>query len=151
MFKPSSASRICFGVGALAAALILTACSTSPMSRIDSNRAVYESWPVDVQEAVYRGQAIPGMTPQQVEMAMGKPTSIDSRAAKDGPEDIWTYKKSSTRLPAILENASIGVGTSVGGIGVGSSMPIGRGRSRAPSDADDQEIVFKNGVVLRGS
>ena len=121
------------------------------MSRIDSNRAVYESWPIDVQDAVHNGRAIPGMTPEQVEMALGKPTSIESRAGKDGPEDIWVYKKSSAQLPAILENASIGVGTSVGGVGVGSSLPIGRGRSRAAADADDQEIVFKNGVVSRGS
>lgn len=122
------------------------------MSRIDSNRAVYESWPVDVQEAIYRGQAIPGMTPEQVEMSMGKPTSIDSRTDKDGTaEDIWVYKKSSAHLPSILQNTSIGVGGSVGGVGVGSSLPVGRGRAGGPVDADDQEIVFKNGVVLRGS
>lgn len=136
----------------IAALLGLAACSSpSPLSRIDSNRAVYESWPIDVQEAVYRGQAIPGMTPQQVEMAMGKPTSIDSRTGKDGAaEDIWVYKKSSARMPSILENTTIGVGTSVGGVGVGSSMPVGRGRSR-PVDDESQEIIFKNGVVTRRS
>ena len=151
MLTPSFAQRNCFGVNALAAALIFAGCSTSPMSRIDANRAVYESWPVDVQEAVLNQRAIPGMTPEQVQMALGKPTSTDSRPGKDGPEDIWVYKKSSARMPSILENANIGIGTSVGGVGVGSSVPIGRGRSRAPADADDQEIVFKNGVVLRGS
>jgi len=123
------------------------------MSRIDSNRAVYESWPVDVQEAVYRGQAIPGMTPPQVEMALGKPTSVESRSGKDGPEEIWVYKKGSTQMPAILRNANVGIGTSIGGVGVGTSLPVGGGRggSRAPVDDESQEIVFKNGVVYRGS
>ncbi len=123
------------------------------MSRIDANRAVYESWPVDVQEAVLNQRAIPGMTPEQVEMAMGKPTSTDSRAGKDGPEEIWVYKKSSgPSMPGILQNTSIGIGGGIGGVGVGSTLPIGRGASsRAPVDADEQEIVFKDGVVLRGS
>lgn len=121
------------------------------MSRIDANRATYESWPIEVQEAVYHQRAIAGMTPAQVEMALGKPTSIDSRSGKDGLEEIWIYKKSSGGMPAILQNTSIGLGGSIGGVGVGTSTPIGGGRSRAPSDAEDQEIVFKNGVVLRGS
>jgi len=108
---------------------------------------------VDVQEAVYRGQVIPGMTPQQVEMALGKPSSTDSRPGKDGPEEIWIYKKGSMQMPSILQNANVGIGTSIGGVGVGTSVPVGRGRggSRAPADTEDQEIVFENGVVLRGT
>jgi hypothetical protein len=76
---------------------------------------------------------------------------VDSRSGKDGLEEIWVYRKSSMQMPSILQNATIGVGTSVGGVGVGSSMPVGGRRSRAPADADDQEIVFRNGVVFRGS
>jgi hypothetical protein len=36
---------------------------------------------------------------------------------------------------------------------VGSSVPIGGGggRSRRPADSDDDEIVFKNGAVIRGT
>lgn len=154
MSKSVSESRNYFlGGGALIVALTLAACSSSPMSRIDSNRAVYESWPIEMQEAVHSGRVIPGMTPEMVEMALGKPTSVDSRSGKDGPEDIWVYKKSSSRMPSILENARVGVGTNIGGVGIGTSVPVGggRGRSRAPVDAEDQEIVFKNGVVIRGS
>ncbi|HVS52507.1 MAG TPA: hypothetical protein VHD62_09140 [Opitutaceae bacterium] len=122
------------------------------MSRIDSNRGAYESWPVDVQEAVHAGRAIPGMTPDQVEMALGKPTQVESRSGKDGDEEIWVYKKSASRLPGILDNTSVGVGTGIGPVSVGTSVPITGGRrSRTPSDAEDQEIVFKNGAVVRGS
>ena len=139
--------------GALILAALLPACSSSPLSRIDANRATYESWPIEVQEAVLSQRAIPGMTAPQVEMAMGKPTSVDSRSGKDGSEEIWVYKKSSAQLPAILRNANIGIGTSIGGVGVGSSVPIGRSRggTRAPVDDESQEIVFQNGVVIRGS
>lgn len=139
------------------AAFLLAACSTSPMSRIDSNRSVYESWPVDVQDAVLHQRAIPGMTPEMVEMAMGKPTEVQSRTGKDGSsEDVWIYRKSSgAHLPSILENANVSVGTStnIGGVGVGTSAPIRRGgNSRGGNaDAEDQEIVFRNGTVLRGS
>jgi hypothetical protein len=154
MSKPNPKSQRVFpGVWALALGLALAACSSSPMSRIDSNRAVYESWPVEMQEAVHNGRAVPGMTPEMVEMALGKPTSVDSRSAKDGTEEIWVYKKSSGQMPAILRNANIGIGTNIGGVGVGTNMPVGgsRGGSRAPVDSEDQEIVFKNGVVTRGS
>jgi hypothetical protein len=121
------------------------------MSRIDANRAVYESWPFEMQEAVLHQRAIPGMTPEMVEMALGKPTEIQPRSGKDGSEDVWIYRKSSARLPSILENANVSVGTSVGGVGVGTSSPVGRRGSRGNADNEDQEIVFRNGTVLRGS
>lgn len=133
-----------------AALLLLAGCASSPVSRIDANRAVYESWPVDVQEAVLNQRAIPGMTPPMVEMALGKPTEIQSRSGKDSFDDVWIYRKSSARLPSILENANVSVGTNVGGVGVGTSSPIGRRNSTRPGD-EGQEVVFRNGTVLRGS
>ena len=121
------------------------------MSRIDAKRSVYETWPVEMQEAILQQRAIPGMTPEMVEMAMGKPTEVQSRTGKDGSEEVWVYRKSSARLPSILENANVSVGTSVGGVGVGTSAPIGRRASRGRADNEDQEVVFRNGTVLRGS
>ena len=149
---------------ALAGALsLLGACSSSPMSRIDAKRAVYETWPIDVQEAVVRKQVIPGMTPEMVEVALGKPTEVQLRVGKDGLEEVWIYKKSSAALPGLLRNtglsvggvgvsnAGISVGGNVGGVGVSTGTSGRRGGSNVPSDADDQEIVFRNGTVLRGS
>lgn len=121
------------------------------MSRIDANRSVYESWPVDMQQAVLNKRAIPGMTPEMVEMALGKPTETTSRTAKDGGlEEVWSYKKSSMQLPSLLGNTGVSVGGNVGGVGV-STGTSGRRGSRAPEDADDQDIVFKNGIVVRGT
>lgn len=136
---------------ALSAAVWFSGCATSPMSRIDAKRSVYETWPVEMQEAILQQRAIPGMTPEMVEMAMGKPTEIQSRTGKDGSEEVWIYRQSSARLPSILENANVSVGTSVGGVGVGTSAPIGRRASRGRADNEDQEVVFRNGTVLRGS
>lgn len=135
--------------------LLLVSCSSSPLSRIDRNRTVYESWPVEVQDAVLHQRAIPGMTAEQVEMAMGKPTEIQSRTGKDGSsEDVWIYRKSSGGgLPGLLEKANVSVGssTNVGGVSVGGSAPIHRGGRSSNADNEDQEIVFRNGTVLRGT
>ena len=73
---------------ALAGALsLLGACSSSPMSRIKAKHAVYETWPIDVLEAVVRPQVSPDMTPAMVEVALGKPTEVQSRVGKVGPEE----------------------------------------------------------------
>ena len=74
-------------------ALGFSACSTSPISRIDRDRAKYESWPLDVQEGILASEARKGMTREQVEMALGKPTQIISRSARDGDDEVWVYRK----------------------------------------------------------
>lgn len=125
----------------------LAACSTSPISRIDSNRAVYESWPFEIQQAVLNGEVKTGMTPEQVEMSIGKPTRVDSRPGKAGQDEVWVYSKGSgLGLGSLLGNTGVSVGGGVGGVSVGTG--IGGGRQRAPV-SDDQEVVFENGVVLR--
>ena len=109
-----------------------------------------------------RQQAIPGMTPEMVEVALGKPTEVQSRAGKDGPEEVWIYRKSANAVPGLLRNtglsvgggvskAGISVGGHVGGVGVSTGTSARRGGVRTPTDAADQEIVFRNGTVLRGS
>jgi hypothetical protein len=117
-------------------------CSTSPISRIDSNRARYESWPVEVQEAILAGEARKGMTPEQVEMAMGKPTSVTNR----GTDEIWVYRKGGGVGSGLLSNTGVSVGTSIGGVGVGTGVPLGGGRRNV---TEEEEVVFVNGVVTR--
>jgi hypothetical protein len=119
-------------------------CSTSPMSRIDDNRAKYESWPLEVQEAVLNGVARKGMTREQVEMALGKPTQVVSRSAKEGEDEIWVYRKSAVGS-TLLNNTGVSVGTGIGGVNVGTGLG-GMGARQTP---DEQEVVFGNGVVIR--
>jgi hypothetical protein len=119
------------------------------MSRIDADRARYESWPLDVQQAVLNGQAIKGMTPEQVEMSLGKPTEVVSRSAKGGDDEVWVYRKGNALggLGGALSGISVGAGT--GGVGVGTSTSVGGGRSRG--SAEEVEVVFRNGVVSRST
>lgn len=123
---------------------LLAACSTSPMSRIDADRARYESWPLEVQEAVLNGQAKKGMTREQVEMALGKPTEVVTRSARAGEDEVWVYRKSSVGS-SLLNNAGVSVGGGVGGVSVGTGTG-GMGRRQTP---EEQEVVFANGVVVR--
>ena len=109
------AGLVAFGAGA-------TGCSSSPMGRIDANRAVYESWPIDMQSAVLEGKVLKGMTPEMVKTALGKPTKVDVRSGSNGEDEIWVYEKgggmSGLKLPG---NVGLGIGGSIGPVGVSTS------------------------------
>ncbi|MES2692153.1 MAG: hypothetical protein V4773_01685 [Verrucomicrobiota bacterium] len=127
---------------------VLAACSTSPMSRIDSDRARYETWPLEVQQAILNGEAIKGMTPEQVEMSLGKPSQIVSRSGKGGGDDeVWVYKKGNalSGIGGALRNTGISVGGGSGGVGVGTSVGGGGG---GPGP-EESEVVFRDGKVSR--
>ena len=77
------------------AACLLAGCSSSPqMRRIDANRGLYEQWPIEVRQAVLDGKPEVGMTPDMVEMALGKPTEIVTRSGTPttGDDEVWIYR-----------------------------------------------------------
>ncbi len=125
--------------------MLLAGCSTSPMSRIDANRAVFESWPLDMQSAVLEGRAVKDMTPAMVRMALGEPTRITPNAGYEKGEETWIYVKSGG---SNLSLPNIGLGGSIGGVGV-STGGRGGGRSRAPSGEEEIQVIFQKGVVTR--
>ena len=130
------------------AAWLLTGCSTSPMSRIDANRALYESWPVDMQSAVLEGKAVKDMTPDMVRMALGEPTRVEPRVGSTTNEETWIYEKGGgLNLP----RPNISLSGGIGGLGVSSGRRGGGGGGsrNAAGGAQEQEIVFQNGVVTR--
>ncbi len=148
------------GLISIALAGWLAGCSSTPISRIDSNRALYESWPVDMQSAVLEGKVVNGMTPDMVRMALGAPTRVEPRVGSTTNEETWIYQKSSSssggggmsRLP--LPNISLGAGglgvsTGGGGRRGGGGMGGGGGGGRNATGAEEQQIVFQNGVVTR--
>ncbi|RME72346.1 MAG: hypothetical protein D6781_02390 [Verrucomicrobia bacterium] len=124
----------------------LAACATtsSPISRIDKHRDEYESWPLEVKEAVLDGRAEPGMTRRQVEVAMGEPSEVYYR----GSDEVWVYREGGSGLPN-LGGVRIGVGTSIGGVGVSSSVPVGQQQGGAY--VPEREVVFRDGVVVSTS
>jgi hypothetical protein len=138
----------CFRLPALLlAGLFVAACASSKMSRIDANRAVYESWPFEMQQAVLNGEVKQGMTPEMVEMSIGKPSQKDSRPAKGVEDEVWLYKKSGGGgVGSLLSNTGISIGGGLGGVNVGTGMG---GRRAGSSINEDQEVVFENGVVIR--
>ena len=132
------------------AAWLLAGCSSTPMSRIDKNRAVYESWPVDMQSAVYQGKVIAGMTPEMVRMALGEPTRIEPKVGSTTGEETWIYQNGGGMN---LPRPNISLGGGIGGLGVSTggrrSGGGGGGSRNASGSAQEQEVVFQNGVVIR--
>ena len=104
-------------------------CASSQMSRIDRNRDVYETWPLEVRQSVLDGKVEPGMNPDMVRVAWGEPSEISVSPAGD---EIWVYAKGgdpgSVIYPGSTGMGGVGVGGS--GIGMGSTgigISTGRG------------------------
>jgi hypothetical protein len=130
-------------------------CSSPQFNRIDADRELYESWPLEVRQAVLDGRAEVGMTPEMVTMALGKPTEIVAGSTAGG-EEIWVYRKGgevdnsgmmgypgsypgtypSTYPggPMVGVSPSIGISTGPGGtiVGGGINPSIGIGTSVGP-------------------
>lgn len=84
-------SRYQLGWGALLASGFLAGCASSQMNRIDANRELYESWPIEIRQAVLDGKVEPGMTPEMVRVAWGKPTEVVVQGSSG--DEIWVYKR----------------------------------------------------------
>lgn len=130
----------------IAVSAILAGCATSttPMNRIDANRAEYETWPLEVKQAVLDGRVEKGMTPKQVEVAVGEPASKELRETRKGPREVWVYKTKSGGGGGPLKGSTVSIGTY--GVGV-QTAPIGS------SDAyvETFEVIFENDRVVETS
>ena len=163
----------------LLAAGMVAGCSSSQMGRIERNRALYETWPIDIRQAVLDGKVEPGMTPDMVKVAWGEPTEIIQQS--NTGDEIWVYKKggydpamSSGTMGGTGMGGTVGVMTGGGGGtrgiygvgggigggiggGVGGGMGGGMGGvggmggppTLPPTPPEIREVVFRNGVVHR--
>jgi hypothetical protein len=129
----------------------------SIMRRIDANRAAFESWPLPVQNAIFDGKAIKGMNAEQVRMALGEPIEVLAR----GRDEVWVYKRGEDPETGggsggALGGTSIGIGSG-GGVYIGGSrggggtgtIPMGTPAPGTVGAAADNEIVFRDGLVIR--
>lgn len=114
----------------LLAVALAGGCSSPQFSRIDSNRELYESWPLEVRQAVLDGKAEKGMTPEMVRMAIGKPTEIV--AGSTPSEEVWIYRsggdidQSTMGYPAGYPGGYPGAYPgAMGGTGIGVQPAIG--------------------------
>ncbi len=154
--------------GLLVAGLVAGCTSTPQESRINKNREIYETWPLDTRQAVLDGKVEQGMTTDMVRVSWGEPTKIvDSNAN----EQVWIYEKGGdpgtmldpggagvgpgmvplgvgSRRAALMgvspNNGMIGPSGMIAGTGV-SSMPI----YTQPTPAEVREVVFRDGIVYR--
>lgn len=142
--------RSCAFALPLLAAGILAGCysSTTSLGRIDANRALYESWPIDMQQAVLDQRIIAGMDPDMVRMALGEPTEINTRPdpRSRAMEEVWIYRKGGGGGGGGLRNTSVSVGGGTGGVYVGGS-PIALGGGGGGYIPDENVVVFQNGKV----
>lgn len=162
---------------ALIALAIGGGCGSPQMSRIDSNRELYESWPIETRQAVLDGKIEPGMTPDMVRLALGKPAEIVTRSgvANSGDDEIWVYRKGGYEDQGMMSSGPVmggvtigagsggigpiigtNIGTSIGAGpvtigtgGIGASSPIYYPPAPMGSPLKEREVVFRNGVVYR--
>lgn len=90
------------------------------MDRVDARRDIYETWPIDIKDAVLSGRVLRGMTPDMVYVARGNPTEKLDRGNGD---EIWVYR---------IREGSDGSGGVLGGGGGllrGATVSVGTGGS----------------------
>lgn len=127
-------------------AVAAAGCSSSQMSRIDRNRDLYETWPIEIRQAVLDGKVEPGMTPDMVRVAWGEPSEIVAQARSG--DEIWVYKRGgddgSVMYPGgypsgypgsypgsypsgVIGGPGIGISTGRGGTSIGATGGVGVG------------------------
>jgi hypothetical protein len=144
---------ILVALGTIAAGLLAgCATSSSPLDRIDRNRDLYESWPLEVKEAILDQRVIPGMDAEMVRMAVGEPTEINTRPDPRSRvmEEVWIYRTRGSSGGGALRNTSISVGGGTGGVYVGGS-PVSLGGGGQASIPEENVVIFQNGRVSRST
>ena len=97
-------------------------CSSSQMSRIDRNRDAYETWPVEIRQAVLDGKIEQGMTPEMVEVSWGRPTEIVAQGSTG--DEVWVYSTGGDPGSVMYPGGAVYPG---GGYPRGPSITVGTG------------------------
>lgn len=126
-----------------AAALALAAGCSTVDSRIDKNRAAFNTWAPAVQDKVVKGQVDIGFTAEQVRVALGEPDRVFTRTSADGTSQIWSYRDRGPKF-------GFGVGVGMGSVGSrgGSFGSVGINTGTGYHDDEKMGVVFdQRGVV----
>lgn len=116
------------------------------MSRVNANRGIYNTWPPEIKEAVLAQRAIPGMNPEMVRVALGKPNQVIAGA--NPGEEVWIYRRGAGEGGS---GTNMQIGANLGGMQIGGSNGGGGGMGMAPGDEDSGEVMFKDGLVVRSN
>lgn len=125
----------CFACLLCLASGFVAGCSSPQFSRIERSREAYESWPLEMRQAVLDGRIEPGMTPEMVEVAWGKPDEVIARRNGPHEDEIWIYRKTSggdyvyptTPIGGYPSGYPGGYPVGVGGRSTGVSVGVGTG------------------------
>src|SRR5688500_4289021 len=106
-------------------------CASSQMNRIDRHRDIYETWPIEVRQAVLDGKVEPGMNSDMVRVAWGNPSEVTSSPAGDeiwvscrGGDEGFAYHPGGSSYPAGVGAGSPG-GVYPGGVYPGGGIGMG--------------------------
>ena len=130
---------------ATSAALLLGACSTVD-SRIQQHAAQFAGYPPEVQQQIRAGRVDLGFTMEQVVIAMGEADRHATRTSGEGgrkvTQEVWGYAAHGGHW-----SFGIGLGTSRGATGYGSSAGMG---TNFADDRDDivLRVVFEDDKVV---
>jgi hypothetical protein len=72
-------------------ALLLSACASTPMTRIKDNPQIFNSLPTQYKNSVERGQLEVGMPPSAVFLAWGHPNSVSEGQVNGKSTVRWLY------------------------------------------------------------
>lgn len=140
-------------LGFFAGCVAPTNSASNILDRVDAHRAEYESWPLEVKEAILDGRVVKGMTPAMVVVAKGEPYQ---KVDRGGGDEVWVYRTGSGDSGGsnLLRGSSITLGgSSIGGGGIYTQPPpivLGGGGSPIGPNPGEEEVVFRNGRVTRG-
>ncbi len=119
----------------LCSAALLAACS-SPATRIEDRKSVYDSYPPEVQQKLAAGKVDIGYSKEQVLIAFGEPRRRFNRTTASSTEEVWSY--SDRTGPSF----GFGLGGGSGSVGGGLSL------NTYGSNADEKmRVVFVDGKV----
>lgn len=141
------------------------------MDRVDAHRDEYENWPFAIKDAVLSGQVLRGMDATMVIVARGKPSD---RVDRGNGDEVWIYRipsENSSGGSLLPSGSQVTLGGSPsypggsypggypgsypGASYPGSSSgiyipPIVMGGGGSQILEDEEQIIFRNGVVTSG-
>ncbi len=69
----------------------LSGCVSTPQSRVEENKDLFESFSANQKEAILKGEVDLDFTHEMVMMAAGMPDRKAKKRTKEGTTEVWTY------------------------------------------------------------
>lgn len=111
----------------MACLLTVTGCASSKSQRIAQNETLFNSYTPSERKLIRLGQVAVGFDPDQVRMALGKPSREATVDTAAGKSIVWEYRE---LKPSLGLFAGGSIGTRGSGVGVGSGIGVNPDRTK---------------------